>query len=317
MNWVTLNDEPWMPIGADKAKEDFAKIAENIGFGILKINRAEKTVDLSVIKPGDLLVHQYPSYLGDQWELNFQKELKKVGSRTVILIHDFETFRIHDYKSKKIAFQVLSTADYLITHNKKMTNRLFRINQNIFQIELFDYLSPEKNKTKKIPTSLVYAGSLSKSSWIKNYSLKIPIDIFGRLPKKWSLEKNDYLVLHKPIIPDQLPIFLNNKWGLVWDEDQEKNKTNYQNYQKINSPHKLSLYLAANIPVIVWEKSAIINFVLENKIGIAINNLAEIPDKIKKAEIDFDNLDNLSKKIRGGYFTEKLLRKIISLDGCH
>lgn len=311
MNWVTLTNEPWMPIGADKAKEDFAKIAENLGFGILKIDRAKKTVDLSTLKTGDLIIHQYPSYLGDQWELDFQKELKEIGGRTAILIHDFEAFRIHGYKSEKIALQVLSSADYLVTHNKEMTNRLSRINQNIFQIGLFDYLSSKNPETTKIPTSLIYAGSLSKSFWIKNYSLEIPMDIFGRLPKKWSLQKNNYLTLHEPIAPDQLPIFLCDKWGLVWDEDREKNRTNYQNYQKINSPHKLSLYLAANIPVIVWKKAAVAKFVLENKIGIAINNLEEIPAEIKKAEIDFDNLSILSRKIRNGYFTKKLLVKII------
>lgn len=178
-----------MPIGADKAKEDFAKIAENLGFGILKIDRAKKTVDLSILKTGDLIIHQYPSYLGDQWELDFQKELKEIGGRTAILIHDFEAFRIHGYESKKIALQVLSSADYLITHNKEMTNCLSRINQNIFQIELFDYLSSKNPKTTKIPTSLIYAGSLAKSFWIENYSLKIPMDIFGRLPKKWLLQK--------------------------------------------------------------------------------------------------------------------------------
>ena len=53
-------------------------------------------------------------------------------------------------------------------------------------------------------------------------------------------------------------------------------------YLKYNNPHKLSLYMASGLPVIVWKKSAIAEFVLSNNVGIAVDSIFEIKDNINK-----------------------------------
>ena len=50
--------------------------------------------------------------------------------------------------------------------------------------------------------------------------------------------------------------------GLIWDgaSDSSDEDIGMKNYTRYNNPHKLSCYMAAGLPVIVWEKSAISKF---------------------------------------------------------
>ncbi|NRO11242.1 Beta-1,6-galactofuranosyltransferase WbbI [Lactobacillus helveticus] len=50
---------------------------------------------------------------------------------------------------------------------------------------------------------------------------------------------------------------------------------NTGNYLRYNDPHKLSLYLASGIPVIIWKKAAEAKFVEENKVGITVDSLED------------------------------------------
>lgn len=56
----------------------------------------------------------------------------------------------------------------------------------------------------------------------------------------------------------------------------------YGNYLKYNNPHKVSLYIISNLPIIAWSKSAMAEFIQKNNIGILVNDLKEIPEKLKE-----------------------------------
>ena len=47
---------------------------------------------------------------------------------------------------------------------------------------------------------------------------------------------------------------------------------------RFNNPHKLSLYVALGLPVIVWREAAIAEFVLKQGIGITVSDLLELND---------------------------------------
>ena len=51
-------------------------------------------------------------------------------------------------------------------------------------------------------------------------------------------------------------------------------------YLRLIASHKLSLYLAMGIPVIVWKDSAEAEFVTREGLGIAVSGLKELPDRI-------------------------------------
>ena len=85
-----------------------------------------------------------------------------------------------------------------------------------------------------------------------------------------------------------------------------------KNYTKYNNPHKLSCYMAAGLPVIVWEKSAISEFVKKNNLGYTIKTLEDINN------LDFSNLEELKKNVKkiqsrvvSGEYTKKVFNKVL------
>lgn len=45
---------------------------------------------------------------------------------------------------------------------------------------------------------------------------------------------------------------------------------------RYNNPHKMSLYIASGLPIIIWKNAAQAKFVKENGIGICVENLKDI-----------------------------------------
>lgn len=115
-------------------------------------------------------------------------------------------------------------------------------------------------------------------------------------------------------LPDELPKHLVGKFGLVWDGDNAESCTgSYGEYLKLNNPHKASLYLAAGIPVVIWDKAALSDFVNEEKCGICIdslktsnNILSKISDE-KYSEMK-ENALRVGKLMRKGYFLETAIK---------
>lgn len=90
---------------------------------------------------------------------------------------------------------------------------------------------------------------------------------------------------------------------------------NYQEYTKYNSPHKVSLYVALGLPVIVWQDSAIADFVVKYRLGFAISSLSEIDPLM--ASIEEDELKQLKQRVnrfgcllREGLFTKQVLIQV-------
>lgn len=70
-------------------------------------------------------------------------------------------------------------------------------------------------------------------------------------------------------------------WGLVWDGDSITTCDGVLgDYLRYNLPHKLSLYIAAGLPVIVWSQSAVADWVKENHLGLVVDSLEELPERI-------------------------------------
>ena len=76
---------------------------------------------------------------------------------------------------------------------------------------------------------------------------------------------------------------------------------------RYNNPHKLSLYLAVGLPVIIWSEAAEADFVLQENVGIVVDSLKELADKLKKVDkVRYNemrmNAKCVSKKLRNGDF---------------
>lgn len=279
---------------------------------------------ISKLLAGDVIIIQYPLI---NTIMNLEKIIKlcnKKNLKTIILIHDLDSLRFTDMPRKvKEDKNVLNNADYIIAHNEKMKQKLISMGnkeEKIVVLKIFDYLYKNeiKLKERKKTDPIIIAGNLSKNKAKYITSLKeiknIKFNLYG---KGYEKEDGEECIKYKgAFLPDDLPNNLDGSFGLVWDGiSKDSCKGNFGNYLKYNNPHKTSLYLASKIPVIVWNESALSEFVKEYNIGFTINNLDEIEEIISKMTnedyaVKLKNVENISNKLRNGVFLSKALKEI-------
>lgn len=251
----------------------------------------------------------------------FRKFVKK--NNTILLIHDLVGLRYERKKVEKRELDIYKKSNFIVVHNEKMKQYLVDngIEENkIHELELFDYIcknniSGNLVNLNKIPT-IVYAGNLSaeKSPFIHliNYkNINFNIKLYGVGLNTSLNEKLEYCGSY---LPEELPNKLSGSLGLVWDGNLDESDENngFKRYTKYNNPHKLSCYMAAGIPVIVWNKSAISSFVIENNIGYTIKNIYDINNiDFSDYEIKKENVNKIKKRVRDGYYTQKVIKEIM------
>lgn len=308
-----------------KARVDISTILKNNGyiekeifvgnnkkqiFKELFLQRKQLWRIVHTLEDNSFLVIQYPwntMYYG------FAKMIKKITSRkkivTCIIIHDLNGIR---KVSKSSSFyykyivkenKYLDLFDNIICHNKKMEEVLVGNGidkKKIRKLEVFDYLLSEEiscsNKIVKNTIKIIVAGNLSRAKAGYIYKLgnqSIKYELFGPFYDGSNRRNIHY---NGVFLPDELPKYLQNGFGLVWDgESVERCEGVFGEYMKINNPHKLSLYIASGIPVIVWGESAIADFVRKNKIGLCIDSLKDIEKRIQ--ELSQEDIDNMLKNV--------------------
>jgi len=243
--------------------------------------------------------------------------------RTIFLVHDLNSIRFPDAKNNNNEISTLKKFKYIIIHNEQMKKFLIEKGideENLYVLNLFDYVcentedyTSQTNEGHKI----IFAGNLAQDKSAFLYQLeaekmKFQLYIYGQ----GLGDINNKKIIYKGTFqPELLPNEWSNKGiGLVWDGnfDETEDDLGMKNYNKYNNPHKLSCYLAAGIPVIVWEKAAIADIVIENNIGYLINNIYDI-NKIDFSdyEIKKENAKKIREKVISGYFTKKVINEIL------
>ena len=280
---------------------------------------------LNKLNSGDEVIIQYPLEYSVLLFDKIIKDINKKGVKTTVIIHDIDSLRFPNIPRLKIEDKtVLKSFNKVISHNFKMSDYLMSLGvqkKNIVELELFDYLnnSNHEKSLKNCKNNIIIAGNLTpeKARYITKLHKLINLRflLYGLGYEKNEIDKNiEYMGAFKP---NEIVNKLQGGFGLVWDgTDIDTCNGIYGNYLKYNNPHKLSLYLASNIPVIVWKQSATAEFVLSNNIGIVVDSLFEIEDKINKLsdkdyEIMLNNTKKISQKIKNGEYLKKALNKEI------
>lgn len=75
------------------------------------------------------------------------------------------------------------------------------------------------------------------------------------------------------------------------------------------------MYIAAGLPIICWTNMAVADFVEKNKIGICINNLNEINNKLKQITDEQysamqKNVLKIQNRVRKGEYIRSAINKI-------
>ena len=257
---------------------------------------------------------------------------RKKDLHFVMLIHDLDSIRKSLlYKEdvlknrNQIADEVLlKKCDYVICHNEAMRSYLIGKGMNperLVTLGIFDYLhNCDVPASRKKEASVVVAGNLLRGKCEYLYKLMaqgnpgFTLELFG--PNFLQENIPEFVNYHGVCKPDELPGKLEGSFGLVWDGTEvERCAGNAGEYIRYNNPHKCSLFLASNMPVIIWEEAALAPFIRENGLGITVKSLLDIGKAIEQlTEEEYaqicKNVCEMGKKLRNGQFTERAFRKI-------
>ena len=277
---------------------------------------------ISILNNDDILFLQFP-LLGiiPQFSKKIFNYLTSRNIKFVILIHDLDYLRHKSLIDKVIGtkkyFYGLKLANKVICHNLCMKQVLLenKVKESkILCLEMFDYLCDDSLFSSYQKDTIVVAGNLDrlKSGYIYKIPKNLNINLYGN---NWSGETNGNCHYIGAFNPNILPGKLLGSYGLVWDGDDVTTCSGeFGNYLKYNNPHKASLYLAAGLPLIVWDNSALCSFVREKNVGITIDSLINLSEKLKNISHDeyekmTENAKRESVKLKSGWYTEKVLKK--------
>lgn len=257
------------------------------------------------------------------------KEMKKKGIVTVGLVHDLEVLRLRGKEKASLKSRVRALMEErniiwqcgkVIVHNDRMKKYLLQRGMDekrIIDLEIFDYLTKEQGKpAKKAEKTVCIAGNLLPDKAEYLYHIrdeKVLYRLYGVGYEKGTKGNFCYMGCFPP---EELPGKLNGAFGLVWDGTSTRTcKGGYGEYLRYNNPHKTSLYLAAGIPVIIWEQAALSDFVLKYGIGMTVASIDEIAGKIDNLSDEeyqsmLKNVEKISFNIRSGFYLTKALRKV-------
>lgn len=278
------------------------------------------------VEPGSLVIMQYPffpikmAYIL-RWLL--PRTRKKKGVRFLALVHDLNSLR--GFYGKAAVYsdaRFLKLFDHIISHNRKMTEYLRGTGipeTKLTELDLFDYLTEAEPKEHALRDGIAVAGNLDpdKSGYIARLirltDQSLPLHLYGRGLKGKNEVRS--LAFHGAFAPEVLPGELEGAFGLVWDGSSAETCEGLTgNYLRYNNPHKLSLYLASGLPVVIWKEAAEAAFVEENGAGITVGELDGLKEMIGRISEEAyarmrENAWRIGEKTRKGTYLITALEK--------
>lgn len=327
-----------------KAPEDVAFFAEASGWKTLRIkrylhpNRVLKALGTMLwlvkacfwvrgVPRGATVLAPFPGdYLAGRLGVKFLRDLKeKRGAQLVVFVHDLEELRAEELGdiawARQLREQVFAVADELIVHNEAMAARLrsWGYRQPFHLLQVFDYKvsGPAVPAPAPLPQSLPPMVSIvgSFGNFRARYARRL-----AEIPGvKWQLigPDGDGLAGWEGCYdPDEVVWRLKGNWGLVWDGNDLDGCTGTCGaYLGLNTPHKLSLYLACGLPIVIWNGAALASLVKSRGLGVAVDSLRDIPKRL--AAVSSEEYLNMCKaakalgaELRAGFFTRRVLGEI-------
>ena len=276
------------------------------------------------VKRGSTVFFQHPMY-ANKLITPMIKLIRKVKKcRFVALIHDLESLRkgiggVVNYNQNREEYSdsvMLDAFDKIICHNASMKAYMVQQGFNadkLIELGIFDYLCEDNQKNYAFDgkARVAVAGNLApaKSGYIYDMDVSnVELNLYGINFDADRFAGQENVHYMGSFHPDELPAALEGNFGLVWDGPESSTCAgNTGEYLKFNNPHKTSLYLASNLPVIIWSKAALAGFITENNLGIAVDSLNDIHAAVQNITAAnyaqmAANARQMGEKIRGGQF---------------
>lgn len=276
------------------------------------------------LRRGDVVVLQYPF---KKYYCFCCNVAHWHGAKVVTLIHDLGSFR-----RKKLTvteeIQRLRHSDVVIAHNDNMKRWLQEngLKRKLEVLHIFDYLSeatPKETPQNAVPKRprVLFAGSLAmKNNGFLYAMAQLPrsfdMVLYGSGLDRAALQGKE--VDYKGFTPsDELIATSQAEYGLSWyGSSLLGGEGALGEYLPYNNPHKISLYIRCHLPIIIWQKAGLAEFVREHNIGILINSLEELDDVLHQVTPEQYaqmrcNVVALSKELsRGDWAKAAILRAV-------
>lgn len=246
---------------------------------------------------------------------------RKKNLRLIAVIHDLNRSDPMNDAITPVERRFFALCDKIVVHNEKMREFLARHGveaEKMVPLEAFDYLIEGELPAADAvdPRQIAIAGNLNPGKC--GYLKAIP-GIAGVEWKLFGLGVDEralggHVRYCGSFDPHRPPATLAGGFGLVWDGDSAETCSGmFGEYMRVNNPHKMSLYLAMGLPVIVWKGSAIAPFAARNRLGILVGSLFEIPEAVSAAASAYSefarNAAAVASRLRAGDFMTKAIQK--------
>lgn len=302
-DYCAFHAAPIQTDAAIKPSDDTAKLLEMMGavrFPMQRFGGMYEQIfdDISnKLKTGDILIQTSPAYT--QWfdgEDELIDRVHEAKAKIIGIVHDIDAVRFgglpDDYIPK------MNKYDGLIVQSTEMHMWLVQAGlETRGQVTIMNgpwpYKTNEAYLKPKFVHQIVYGGNpdQNKSGFMKKLHQLASIPAYSMIIagnvgfEKWMPElKNDPFFLSLPNTQsEKLPGLLADLggFGLIMDGTECDPSDKYFNYQKYVWPHKLSLYIAAGLPVIAISGTKAAEYVKQEHIGIVVSNIDAIPHAIK------------------------------------
>lgn len=286
----------------NKAKSDVEDILADEGFVNIGLKRSYRSGKVAAyflnlagilkasakLRKGDVLFLQYPL---KKYFTFICKVAHSRGAKVVALVHDLGSERRKALTVKQ-ELKRLGNADHVIATNAVMAEHLERIglDAQISALGLCDYLTavdPIPVRIREELPRIAYAGSLNrrKNAFLWEWGNVVSgynVDIYGYGFRLDEVAHPEVFTDHGFVDAEKLIAGMTSDYGLVWDGDNiDSCEGAFGSYLALNTPHKVSLYLRARLPLIIWSGAALAPTVKELGIGIMVDRLSDIPDALK------------------------------------
>lgn len=300
-----------------KGRDDYFEVLRRMGLKCIRIPTVRKKRFLSAAERiryehdlaaawkaalrdlgrGDTLVIHSPNSEKFTGFARLIRGVQARGCRIVTIVFELEMFFTSSYArgagiKRRIAREtersLFELSDAVVVHNDRMKKMLMDIGisgDKMFSVGVMDYLrdepldeAPCDRIARDLPVA--FAGNLSFEKSQFEYALPegFRCNLYG---SDYTGPVNDDVCYKGVFDPISLMDSMEGSFGLVWDGDSTNACSGqFGDYLVFNNPHKIAVYLASGMPVIVWDRIAMADFVRAEGCGITVRTLKEVPERI-------------------------------------
>lgn len=274
---------------------------------------------LAALPGGSSVVFQWPLHARMHvWLVMLLRQLRP-SLQIICFLTDINGLKDNDPYTLQNEIKRFKQLDWFIVHNEAMKAWLLQNHSSakVALLEFFDYVATPGSANRLKNCVVAFAGYLNKSRFVNGLHRVsgITFYLYGSTESISVPSANN--VQYKGLqSPESLPMVIEGAFGLLWDGDSiEGLQGVFGDYNRYISPHKLSLYILAGLPIIAHKESGAASLVARYNIGFAVSSMMEIKEAIsatsdEQYEKMRKNCMELAESISKGKCLSKALEQI-------